>query len=173
VPVLVLSGQLVPAASIRIDTMGDDNPSGAVHPTIFLVLWGVLGFGLRWIMPLEFTGPEFLDPVTTGITVTGIALFAWSAIELRRHGASLEHRDATRELVTSGPYRFSRHPIYVALTLILLGFALDVSDWWFVILTAAFWAAVQWFTVRREDAYLARTFGAEYARYQDSVRQWI
>ena len=153
--------------------MSEKNPSGAIHPTIFLVLWGVLGFGLRAIMPLEFTGPRFLESVTIGVTVTGIALFVWSAFELRRHGATLEHKEATTQLVTSGPYRFSRHPIYVALTLVLLGFALDVSDWWFVILTGVFWAAVHWFTVRTEDAYLARAFGAEYARYRDSVRQWI
>ncbi|HKK92402.1 MAG TPA: isoprenylcysteine carboxylmethyltransferase family protein [Longimicrobiales bacterium] len=153
--------------------MSETNPSGAIHPTLFLVLWGVLGFGLRWIQPLEFTGPEFLGTAANTLTVTGIALFVWSAIELRRHGATLEHKDATKELVTSGPYRFSRHPIYVALTLLLLGFALDVSDWWFVILTVAFWAAVQWFTVRKEDAWLAREFGAEHARYRDSVRQWI
>ena len=63
--------------------------------------------------------------------------------------------------------------MYVALTLVLLGFALHAADWWFVILTVVFWGALQWFTVRKEEAYLERAFGGEYTRYRSSVRQWI
>lgn len=62
--------------------MSEKNPSGAIHPTIFLVLWFAIGFGLHEIAPLELTGPGFLDTLETGVVVIGIGLFAWSAFEV-------------------------------------------------------------------------------------------
>ena len=53
--------------------MSEKNPSGAIHPTVFLVLWFAIGFGPHEIAPLEFTGPGFLDTLKTGVVVIGMA----------------------------------------------------------------------------------------------------
>lgn len=153
--------------------MNNRNPSNAVHPTIFLVLWFVIGFGLERLVPLDLPGASALVPVKIGLFVVGGILFVWSALELSRNNTTLEHGQATTVLVTGGPYSFTRHPIYLALVLILLGLAIQAASLWFVILTAVFWVAVQLLTVRREEAYLSSEFPERYAAYRGAVRQWI
>lgn len=153
--------------------MSDTNPSSAVHPTVFLVLWFAVGFGLEWLWPLPLPELAFLEPLKIGLLLAGGGLFGWSALALRRHDTTMEHREPTTELVTGGPYGVSRNPMYLALVLILLGMAIQAGSLWFVLVTALFWAALQWLTVSREEAYLSREFGYEYARYRSSVRQWI
>lgn len=153
--------------------MSDTNPSSAIHPTIFLVLWFAIGFGLERLRPLPLPELSLLEPLKIGLFLAGGVLFGWSALTLRKHGTTMEHHEPTTELVTRGPYGFSRHPIYLALVLLLLGMAIQAGSLWFALVTVAFWAALQWLTVSREEAYLSREFGDEYARYRDSVRQWI
>lgn len=153
--------------------MKDTNPSGAVHPTILLVLWFAIGFGLEHFVPLDLPGASALAPVKVGLFVVGGILFVWSALELHRNDTTMEHGQPTTMLVTRGPYSISRHPIYLALVLILLGFAIQTASVWFVILTVVFWLAVQLLTVRKEEAYLANEFQERYASYRRSVRQWI
>lgn len=153
--------------------MNDTNLSGAVHPTILLVLWFAIGFGLERLQPLELPGASALAPVKIGLFLVGGILFGWSALELRRHETTMEHGEPTTALVTRGPYSFSRHPIYLALVLILLALAIQSASLWFMVLTAVFWIAVQRLTVRREEAYLANEFQEQYAHYRRSVRQWI
>jgi len=143
--------------------MSTRNPSGAVHPTAFLLLWFILGYGLTRLWPLGIPEVTSLGPLKVGLFATGVALFAWSAIELHRHRTTMEHKHATTTLVTSGPYRLSRNPIYVGLTLILLALSIEGNSVWLMFLTIGFWAAVQWLTVTREEAYLER----------ERVRQWI
>jgi len=153
--------------------MSERNPSGAVHPTIFLVTWFVVGVVLHRILPLALPHAALLQPIKFLLFIPGIALFGWSAIELRRHRTTMEHRSPTTALVTRGPYRISRNPIYLALILILVAISLDTGSVWFLMLTPAFWALVQWLTVVREEAYLERKFGADYQRYSRAVRRWL
>lgn len=153
--------------------MNDTNLSRAVHPTIFLVLWFAISFGLHRLQPLELPGASALAPAKFVLFLVGGILFAWSALELRRHDTTMEHGKPTTALVTRGPYSFSRHPIYLALVLILLALTIHSASLWFLVLTAVFWIAVQLLTVRKEEAYLAKEFQEQYARYRRSVRQWI
>lgn len=82
--------------------MDDTNPSGAVHPTIFLVLWFAVGFGLERFLPLELPWASALAPVKFGLFFAGGILFAWSALELHRNDTTMEHGAATTALVTRG-----------------------------------------------------------------------
>lgn len=153
--------------------MSKRNPSGAVHPTIFLVTWFLAGFGLQRLWPLELPGALLLQPLKILLFILGAGLFAWSVVELRRQNTTMEHKVPTTALVTGGPYGLTRHPIYSALILILLALAVEAQSLWFVALTVLFWGAIQWLTVAREEAYLEREFGEEYLRYKDTVRQWL
>lgn len=153
--------------------MSEGNPSGAVHPSVLLLLWGVLGVGLHSLRPLDVPDMVFFGPLKVGLLVAGALLVVWSGLELYRHETTMEHKVGTTALVTSGPYRISRHPIYVGLILVLLAVSIDATELWFMILTVSFGFALQWMTVVREEAYLEREFGAEYTRYRKTVRQWI
>jgi protein-S-isoprenylcysteine O-methyltransferase Ste14 len=142
-----------------------NNPSGAIHPTVFMAFWAVSSFGLQSLWPLNL--PELALSEWSGriVIVLGGLLIVWAQTVFRRHG--------TTALITSGPFRFSRNPIYLALILIFTGLSLAYGNAWGLIMTIIFLIAVVRFTIRPEEEYLEREFGADYSRYRSSVRRWL
>src|SRR5262245_4971375 len=100
-------------------------PSRFPWPPILLVATIAAGWALAWVAPIGWPG---LDDAPAhifgyGLGLAGVGLMIWAMLTLRAaHTTILPHKGATA-LVTSGPYRFRRHPIYLADVLILLGLA--------------------------------------------------
>jgi protein-S-isoprenylcysteine O-methyltransferase Ste14 len=80
---------------------------------------------------------------------------------------------ASSQLVTWGPYRFTRNPMYVGLTLAYLGEAGILRQIWPVILLPLVVAYVNWIVIPVEESKLREVFGEEYERYQKKVRRWL
>lgn len=106
--------------------------------------------------------------------VSGLVLVAWCFYEFAARGRGTPAPwDAPRHLVTSGPYRHSRNPIYVGVFLVLLGEAAFFGS-----LALLAWAAVTaagsyLFVVLYEEPGLRRRFGNEYERYLAKVPRWL
>jgi protein-S-isoprenylcysteine O-methyltransferase Ste14 len=79
----------------------------------------------------------------------------------------------TTALVTEGPFRYSRNPIYVALTLLYVGVALLVNVWWILLLVVPVLLVIRYGVIAREEAYLTRKFGEAYRQYTAQVRRWL
>jgi len=150
-----------------------DNPSGAIHPTVFMVLWAVSSFGLQALWPLELPELALSEWLGRTVIVLGGLLMVWAQIVFRNHGTTTEHSKPTTALITGGPFRFSRNPIYLALILIFAGLSLAYGNAWGLIMTVLFLIVVVRFTIRPEEEYLARVFEADYSRYRSSVRRWL
>ncbi len=111
--------------------------------------------------------------VAWGLVAAGLGLALWGIVTFRRaRTAVFPHFPASR-IVSRGPYRFTRNPMYVGLTLLYLGLGLWVNSLWPVVLLPLVLAALVRFVVRREEAYLSRAFGAEYDAYRARVRRWL
>ena len=153
--------------------MSGTNPSGAVHPATPMVGWAAVGLGLQWLMPLPLPESQVLEWVSRGLLVPGVVLVSWSLVALLRAGTTTEHSKPTTRLVTTGPFRFSRNPLYAGLTAILIGLSLDWRNPYLLLLALVFPFVLQRWTVRAEEVYLAREFGEEFTRYRSSVRRWL
>lgn len=112
-------------------------------------------------------------------TLGGIAIAAGLALELgtawtirRAKTTIMPHRAATR-LVTWGPFRLSRNPIYLGNTFLLVGLGLVFDNLWLVGLAFVAAAATQKLAIEREERHLARRFGAEWEAYAARVRRWV
>ena len=92
---------------------------------------------------------------------------------MRRAGTSERTSVPTTALVTTGPFRFSRNPLYVALTLAYLGIAVAAQSLWALALLIVVLIVMQQGVIGREERYLERPFGADYLRYKERVRRWI
>ena len=149
------------------------NPSGAVHPTAFLLLWAALGLGLQRVAPLGVPDAPLVTATATAVTLLGVLVFVWCLAVCARHHTTLEHRRPTTALVTTGPFRWSRNPMYVALTAVLLGLSVEYDNAWWVGGAVLFALAVHRFTVLREERYLEALFGDDYRRYRQRVRRWL
>ena len=147
---------------------------GFPPPLVFLgfLLVGVLVHSV--VLPLRFPLARSITLAAGGLlVVAAIALFA---ITLRLFRATGQHPRPwlpTPSLIVEGPYRFSRNPIYVAMTLVQIGLGLLLNNAWIVVLSAASLIAVHFIAVRPEEAYLLDRFGEPYRRYLATVRRYL
>jgi len=151
--------------------MSDVPNLGAVRPPRVYLAAIVIGVLLQLAMPLPFP-PR---PMAAGalLVVGAIALLWYSVASFRAAGTPVPARKPTTAIVRSGPYRFSRNPIYLAYSLLLLGIAIWVNSVWLLATLGVAVALMHFFVIRREEEYLERRFGLEYLRYKASVRRWV
>ena len=107
------------------------------------------------------------------LALGGLGLSARSVLELMRYKTHPDPRRASTYLVTTGPYRRSRNPIYVAFALIHVGAAVWSGRLWILLGVIPALLIVRYGVIAPEERYLIRTFGERYEAYQQSVRRWI
>lgn len=150
-----------------------ERPSRIPWPPILLAGVIAAAMALERLAPLAWPGVDDLATrlVGRGIGLAGIALFIWSAWTLHRHGTTLHPDKAANALVTDGPFRLRRNPIYLSHLLILLGIAELTKNVWFVILAAAYAAMVTWLAILPEERHLEARFGDAYRDYKERTRR--
>jgi len=92
---------------------------------------------------------------------------------MHRAGTNVRPDRPATALVTGGPFRFSRNPLYVSLIALYLGITLLFDALWPLILLIPVLAFVHWGIVLREERYLELKFGDAYRDYKTRVRRWI
>jgi protein-S-isoprenylcysteine O-methyltransferase Ste14 len=107
------------------------------------------------------------------VTVLAITLVISAVRTFRTAGTPIPGNRPTTTIVRTGPYRFSRNPIYLAFSLLQLGLSLWVNSL-ALLITLIPAVALMWLVViPREEHYLEARFPAEYLPYKASVRRWL
>lgn len=94
-------------------------------------------------------------------------------MHLKRRGTPVDPRRSTTALVTDGPYRYSRNPLYLRVTLFHLSVAFLLNDVWLLAVLPPVLIVLHVGVVRREERYLEAKFGNEYREYKAKVRRWL
>jgi protein-S-isoprenylcysteine O-methyltransferase Ste14 len=144
-------------------------------PWVFILTY-LLGVGVELAFPLRISAP-----ISPHIALSlGVALFALGALIAGCGWITFYKASTTRvpgqlsiQLVTWGPYRFTRNPMYVGLTLAYLGEAAMLRQLWPVLLLPLVLAYVNRVVIPLEKAKLTEVFGETYQRYCRRVRQWV
>ncbi len=150
-----------------------DKPGVAVLPPI---LYGVTFVGvlvLQWIWPLAIIRQPLAFGLGLILSVLSLALGIWGRSTMHGAGTNISPLKPANSLVTTGPFGFSRNPLYVSITMLYLGLTLLLNSWWGLILLAPLLAVLHWGVVRREERYLERKFGDQYAEYRSRVRRYV
>jgi protein-S-isoprenylcysteine O-methyltransferase Ste14 len=103
----------------------------------------------------------------------GLALMGWGLVTFVFARTSVMPTRPARQFVRWGPYRFSRNPMYVGLTLAYVGLALVTNMAWPLLLLPFVLATLTMGVIAREERYLRDAFGADYEDYCRRVRRWI
>ena len=105
--------------------------------------------------------------------VLGFALAAFSVRTFTRAGADVVPGRPATTLVTKGPYRVTRNPIYIGFTLAYFGIAILATSIWMLLLLVPLLIVLQKGVVLREEAYLDAKFGEDYQKYKARVPRWL
>src|SRR5262245_30819343 len=144
-------------------------------PWVFLVAY-FMGVVLQAYLPAPLAS-EHLHKITRiagAILLGGGAVIAvWCLTMFRRARTTTIPYETSSQLVTRGPYRLSRNPMYVSLTLVYLGEAAILAQIWPLLPLLLTLGYVNWTVIPREEAQLLQTFGPAYAQYRAMVRRWI
>jgi protein-S-isoprenylcysteine O-methyltransferase Ste14 len=136
----------------------------------------VLGCLLSWLFPIgPGLGAANGRALAVGATfvVLGLALGVYAVWEFRRHGTSVVPGDPATAMVESGPYRYTRNPIYIGFVLLYFGLAVMLTSEWMLLLLLPVLIVLQRGVVEREEAYLSEKFGEAYRKYQARVPRWL
>jgi protein-S-isoprenylcysteine O-methyltransferase Ste14 len=141
-------------------------------PLIFLAAL-VVGLLLQHFIPLHWLQAAWATWIGGVLIVLAVALALSGVLALRAAGTAIDPHKATTAIVQTGPYRFSRNPLYVALILLCVGIASWSNTLWILLMLVPAVLVLRIGVIRREEAYLARKFGDAYRTYQARVRRWI
>jgi protein-S-isoprenylcysteine O-methyltransferase Ste14 len=132
-----------------------------------------LGLLLNWFVPLPPFSTVPLKVAGGILGLVGTVLGLWGIHTFHHAGTNVRPDRPVNALVTGGPFRYSRNPFYLAMTVIYLGIALYVGCFWPLVTLIPALIMVHWRIVRREEAFLENRFGDNYRAYKARVHRWI
>ena len=151
-----------------------DTAQVIIRPPLAWALAVIAGLACNWLAPLPF----LLADLPAGwlgamVLVFALALVAWAIITITRAGSNVLTNLPTTTIVESGPYRFTRNPIYLGTFLGLIGLAIAFDNLWLLMLLVPFALVISYGVVAREEAYLERKFSDVYRGYRSRVPRWL
>jgi protein-S-isoprenylcysteine O-methyltransferase Ste14 len=147
-----------------------------IPPPVVMLLSGALAWGLARTLPGgAFTLPGRPLPWALLSALAGGAVAVAGIREFRRAGTTvnpLKPHDASA-LVSGGPFRYTRNPMYVGLALVLTGWILWLGSAWAALALPAFVLYITRFQIRPEERALEAHFGEAFRSYASRVRRWL
>ena len=155
----------------------NDTPGLMIPPPLMPAIAIVVAVVLDWLTGLSFLAAPGLGSAQSWlglvITAVGLAIGGMGVREFRRGGTNVNPYEPALNLVTTGPYRYTRNPMYLGMVVMLLGVSLMFSLEWGVILTPVLWFALDRLIIAREESYLTAKFGEPYREFLGRTRRWL
>lgn len=143
-------------------------------PLLFLAALGA-ALALGRFHPLPWPGLDDMPAriIGYGFGAAGVGLMAWGIVALGRAGTNVLPNRGADKLVTDGPFRIWRNPLYMGETLMLLGLAQATGNIWMAIAAPLFAFGVLVLAILPEERHLEGRFGQGYLDYKERTRRWF
>ena len=143
-------------------------------PPIWALVYVLIAATISWLLSWPRVAPLPLAPLGIALFVVAWILPVWAIVLFRREGTEVNPTSfSNRKLVTTGPYRFTRNPMYLGLVIVTLGIAIWVGSWPMFIVPIAVFATANWVHIPFEEAKMRRQFAVTYDDYVGRVRRWV
>ena len=146
---------------------------GLIRPPLVYLGAIALGLLLHFAWPVPLVSRAVSGPLGGSAVLVAVALFLWAVRTLRIAGTPVPGNLPTTTIVRTGPYRFSRNPIYLSFSLLQLGVACWVNSLWLLVTLMSAVALISLVVIPREEHYLESRFPSDYLPYKASVRRWL
>ncbi len=148
---------------------------GRSYPPLIPIVFFGAGLALHFAVPLGF--PDAARPASPyaggALVILAVALARWAAMTMKKAGVSPNPNKPKDALVTGGPFRHTRNPLYIAVMTLYAGVAFILRAGWMLALLPLMFLAFNRLVTRREEPYLEKRFGEEYIKYKSAVRRWV
>lgn len=157
-------------------TAVETRPNTLPWPPIVYVAAVAAAIVLNWLVPLPWIpGPlgELLFAVGWLVVGGALAIDIMAMRTMARAKTTIMPHRGSDHLVTSGPFSFTRNPIYLGNTMLMIGIGLIAGIVWFILLAPVAAFVTQKLAIEREERHLEMRFGKKYRDYAKKVRRWI
>jgi protein-S-isoprenylcysteine O-methyltransferase Ste14 len=133
----------------------------------------LLGVAVDRFIPLRILPGGITSWTGGALVLSAVILNALGVREFRRARTTVRPDRPASALVTTGPFRFSRNPLYLSLAVLQTGIGIWMNSVWVLALVAPTAAILSRIAILPEERHLAEVFGSAYRDYQASVRRWL
>ena len=154
-------------------TQDHPNINRNIHPPFVMLAHLLAAFLLNWLLPLPTAFPNSFEWAGYFLVFAGLG-FAVSAVsQFGKMRTTLDPHGSVSIIVTGGPYRLSRNPIYLGFVCTLIGLPLALGNVWGAVLSPLLMVAMNSLVIKHEEAYLEEKFKDVYTSYKSRVRRWL
>lgn len=146
---------------------------GIIRPPFIYLGAIALGLLLHFAWSVQFVSRAVSVPIGSAVVLVAVALFLYAVHTFRTAGTPIPGNRPTTAIVPTGPYHYSRNPIYLAFSLLQLGIAFWVNSLWLLVTLIPAVALMAFVVIPREEQYLETRFPSDYLPYKTSVRRWL
>jgi len=151
-----------------------DTPAVRIPPPVIVVVFLILGLACDYFMNYTFgSAVVWLKYIGIVLCVVGLGIAVVCAVMYRKAETSILPHTADSNMIETGPFGWSRNPIYLSMLLIFIGVSFIMDAPAALLFAVPAYLALRYYVIAREEAYLTRRFGDAYTSYQSRVRRWI
>jgi protein-S-isoprenylcysteine O-methyltransferase Ste14 len=158
----------------RPSTSSDrDTPGVRVPPPLVFLATIVVGVAIDRAAPLPIVPTAIAAWLGGALVLVGLALSGLSVREFRKAKTTIQPNRPASTLVATGPFRYSRNPMYLALSIVQIGLGVWINSAWVLVLLVPALIWIRRSVIAREERHLRAKFGEAYLAYQARVRRWL
>lgn len=145
-----------------------------IPPVMLMLIFALAMAAVAYVVPAAVDVPASLE-LAFGIASLGALVASAGVIAFRRHKTTVNplKPEQSSYLVASGVYQFTRNPMYLGFLLILIGWAVFLSNWFSALLLPVFVIYMNRFQIKPEEQALSKIFGLQFDVYCKSARRWL
>lgn len=154
----------------------DRGPAVPVPPPLLFVAGWIGAWLVNRRIPFAIDGAGASvaqQAIGSVLLVGGLAFMVWGMATFARSRTPVVPVRPARLVVTGGPYRFSRNPMYLGITIGYVGLAALLNQAWPLVMLPIVLVVLSGVVIEREERHLRAKFGAEYDAYAARVRRWL
>lgn len=148
------------------------NP-GIVRPPIVYLTAAVLGLIMDRFIPSKIPFEHYAKPIGGFVFILALLLFLLTHRQFRLANTPIPGNRSATSVICSGPFKFSRNPMYLAFSLLQVSAAIWFQNGWILVTSVLSVAVMTFFVIPREERFMALKFGLKFSTYRSITRMWI
>lgn len=158
---------------LKLKSIHADSPGVMAPPPVLYLGAVVSGLCIQFFDPIHLFQGWLSIGIGILLIIGSSIVILWGIRTMKHAGTNVNPERPATAIVQTGPFRFSRNPLYISMSILQLGLATALSSFWLVATLVIVLFIMTWGVILREERYLEKKFGQEYMDYKLRVRRWL